>query len=68
MRGFGRRCRGQGRVFVTLVRQTEQPLLALGAPITTFALRAKERLAQLGPLPEAQRASPPGTHDSDGPP
>jgi len=56
MRGFGRRCRGHGRVFVTLVRQTEQQLLALGAPIITFALLAKEHLAQLGPLPEAQRA------------
>ena len=41
MRGFGRRCRGQGRVLVTLVRQTEQQLLALGEPIKTFGLQAQ---------------------------
>jgi Transposase DDE domain len=56
MRGFGRRCRGQGRVFVTLVRQTEQQLLTLGEPIKTFGLKAKEHLAQMRTLPEAQRA------------
>jgi hypothetical protein len=55
MRGFGRRCRGQGRVFVTLVRQTEQQLLALGEPIKTFGLKAKEYLAQTQTLCEAQR-------------
>ena len=55
MRGFGRRCRGQGRVFVTLVRQTEQQLLALGEPIKTFGLQAKESLEQMCALPEARR-------------
>ena len=55
MRGFGRRCRGQGRVFVTLVRQTEQQLLTLGEPIKTFGLKAKEHLAQMRTLHEAQR-------------
>jgi hypothetical protein len=55
MRGFGRRCRGQGRVFVTLVRQTEQQLLALGEPIKTFGLKAKEYLEQTHTLREAQR-------------
>jgi energy-coupling factor transporter ATP-binding protein EcfA2 len=55
MRGFGRRCRGQGRVFVTLVRQTEQQLLALGEPITAFGLKAQERLAHTLTLGEAQR-------------
>jgi hypothetical protein len=55
MRGFGRRCRGQGRVFVTLVRQTEHQLLALGEPITTFGLKAKERLEHTLTLSEAQR-------------
>jgi hypothetical protein len=38
MRGFDHSCRGQGRVFVKLVRQTEHQLLALGAPITMFGL------------------------------
>ena len=55
MRGFGRRCRGQGRVLVTLVRQTEQQLLALGEPIKTFGLKAKESLEQTPTLREAQR-------------
>ena len=55
MRGFGRRCRGQGRVFVTLVRQTEHQLLELGAPITTFGRKAQECLAHPLALSEAQR-------------
>jgi len=33
LRRFGRQCRGQGKVFVTLVRETERHLLALGTPI-----------------------------------
>ena len=55
MRGFGRSCRGQGHVFVKLVRHTEQQLLARGEPIKTFALKAKERLEQTRTLREAQR-------------
>lgn len=55
MRGFGRSCRGQGHVFVKLVRHTEQQLLALGEPIQTFALKAQERLAQTLTLREAPR-------------
>jgi hypothetical protein len=31
MRGFGRSCRGQGHVFMKLVRHTERQLLALGS-------------------------------------
>jgi hypothetical protein len=55
MRGFGRSCRGQGHVFVKLVRHTEQQLLARGEPIQTFALKAQERLAQTLTLREAPR-------------
>ena len=55
MRGFGRRCRGPGRVFVTLVRQTEHQLLALGDPINTWGLKAQERLEYTLTLREAQR-------------
>jgi hypothetical protein len=54
MRGFGRSCRGHGHVFVKLVRQTEQQLLALGEPIQTFGLQAQERLAHTIPLSDAQ--------------
>jgi hypothetical protein len=45
MRSFGRRCRGQGRVFVTLVRHTEQQLLALAEvvqPISPQHLDSQE--------------------------
>jgi hypothetical protein len=55
MHGFGRRCRGQGRVFVTLVRQTEHQLLQLGEPIKTFGLKAKECLEHPVTLSAAQR-------------
>jgi hypothetical protein len=37
MRSFGRQCRGQGKVFVTLVRQTARQLLPMfkgGWPLT----------------------------------
>jgi hypothetical protein len=55
MRSFGRRCRGQGRVFVTLVRQTEQQLLVLGEPIKTLGFKAQEHLKHTITLGEAQR-------------
>jgi hypothetical protein len=55
MRGFGRQCRGQGRVFVHLVRQTEQKLLALGEPLKTFAQKAQAQLEQTTMLRETRR-------------
>lgn len=55
MRGFGRSCRGQGHVFVKLVRQTERQLLDLGQPIATLAQQAQERLEQTTALRESQR-------------
>jgi hypothetical protein len=55
MRGFGRRCRGQGRVFVPLVRQTEHQLLALGEPIKAFGLKTTECLAHTRTLSAVQR-------------
>ena len=55
MRGVGRSCRGQGQVFVTLVRQTAQQLLARGPPSQLCALQAKEHLEQTLTLREAQR-------------
>ncbi len=41
MRRFGRQCRGMGKVFVTLVRQTETHLLELGQPVLTLAKTAQ---------------------------
>jgi hypothetical protein len=55
MRGFGRSCRGQAQVFVTLGRHTEQQLLERGEPITTFAHQAQQRLEQTETLRAPQR-------------
>jgi hypothetical protein len=46
MRGFGRQCRGQGKVFVTLVRHTETQLLAVGSAIAQLAQEAQQTLYQ----------------------
>jgi hypothetical protein len=55
MRGFGRQCRGQGQVFVKLVRHTEHKLLQLGEPITALGQQAQHLLTQATTLSEAQR-------------
>jgi hypothetical protein len=55
MRCFGRQCRGQGRIFVTLVRHTERQLLALGQPIHALGQQAQQLLAQANDINEAQR-------------
>ena len=55
MRCFGRQCRGQGHVFVKLVRQTEHKLLALGEPITTLGQQARQLLEQTTALSDAKR-------------
>ena len=55
MRGFGRQCRGQGKVFVKLVRHTERALLELGQSIEVWSQHAKEQLDQAPHLREAQR-------------
>jgi Transposase DDE domain len=55
MRGFGRQCRGQGKVFVNLVRQTERHLLELGHPIETWTEQARAYLHQDRTRSQAQR-------------
>jgi hypothetical protein len=55
MRGFGRQCRGQGQVFVKLVRHTEHKLLQLGEPITALGQQAQQLLAQATTLSDTQR-------------
>ncbi len=55
MRGFGRQCRSQGKVFVKLVRQTEQRLLDVGRCIETWAQEATDLLPQAASLSAAQR-------------
>jgi hypothetical protein len=56
MRGFGRQCRGMGKVFVTLVRQTETHLLELGQPVLVLAQAAEACLHSATQLAEEQRA------------
>ena len=55
MRSVGRQCRGQGKVFVKLVRQTEQHLLELGESIETWTQEANNLLHQDAQFSEAQR-------------
>jgi hypothetical protein len=56
MRRFGRQCRGQGKVFVKLVRETERHLLALGEPIEAWTEQARASLHQDRTRSQAQRA------------
>jgi hypothetical protein len=56
MRRFGRQCRGQGKVFVRLVRQTETQLLTTGAPVVTLAQTAYAQVQTAAELTEDQRA------------
>jgi hypothetical protein len=55
MRRFGRQCRGMGKVFVTLVRQTETQLLELGQPVLALARAAQACLHGASQLSEDQR-------------
>jgi hypothetical protein len=55
MRRFGRQCRGMGKVFVTLVRQTEMQLLAQGQPVLALARAAQACLHGAPQLSEDQR-------------
>jgi len=55
-RRFGRQCRGQGKVFVSLVRQTETQLLTTGAPVGTLAQAAQAQVQTATALTEDQRA------------
>lgn len=56
MRRFGRQCRGIGKVFVTLVRQTERHLLEMGEPVLSLAQAARAYLDNAPPLSGEHRA------------
>ena len=56
MRGFGRQCRGQGKVFVSLVRQTETQLLTTGEPVVSLAQTAQAQVQSAAELTQDQRA------------
>jgi hypothetical protein len=55
MRGFGRQCRGIGKVFVTLVRRTETQLLDLGVQVLPLARAAQACVHGATHLSEEQR-------------
>jgi hypothetical protein len=55
MRSFGRQCRGPGKVFVTLVRQTARQLLALGEVIETWTQETRALLHHPASLHAPQR-------------
>ena len=55
MRSFGRQCRGQSKVFVKLVRETERRLLSLGEPMEAWTEQARQCLSQDSTLSQAQR-------------
>jgi hypothetical protein len=55
MRRFGRQCRGQGKVFVSLVRQTETQLLESGQPVVPLAQAAQACAQSAAHLTEAQQ-------------
>ena len=55
MRRFGRQCRGQGKVFVRLVRHTETQLLTTGAPVVTLAQTAQAQVQSATELTADQR-------------
>jgi len=56
MRRFGRQCRGMGKVFVTLVRQTETPLLAMGQQVLPLARAAHACLYGVPQVSKDQQA------------
>jgi hypothetical protein len=56
MRSFGRQCRGQGKVFMSLVRQTETQLLTTGDPVVALAQTAQAQVQSAAELTEEQRA------------
>ena len=55
MRRFGRQCRGQGKVFVSLVRQTETHLLTTGEAVGALASTAQAQLQSVSQLTADQR-------------
>jgi hypothetical protein len=55
MRRFGRQCRGQSQVFVSMVRQTETQLLTTGSSVVGLARAAHAQVQSAPQLGEEQR-------------
>jgi hypothetical protein len=56
MRTFGRKCRGNGKVYLKLVRETEKQLLSIGSEVLPLALSAQLLLQKDTAIEEAQQA------------
>jgi len=56
MRRFGRQCRGQGKIFVSVVRQTETQLLTSGEAVVALARTAQAQVQTTPQLTEDQRS------------
>lgn len=55
MRTFGRKCRGNGNVYLKLVRETEKQLLSIGSKVLPLALSAQMLLQKDTAIEEAQQ-------------
>ena len=55
MRTFGRKCRGNGKVYLKLVREAEKRLLSIGSKVLPLALSAQMRLQKDPSLEAAQQ-------------
>jgi hypothetical protein len=55
MRRFGRQCRGQSHVFLSLVRQTETQLLTTGSPVVGLARTVQASVQSASHLTAEQR-------------
>jgi len=56
MRTFGRKCRGNGKVYLKLVREAEKQLLSTGLKVLPLALSAQLLLQKDTAIEEAQQA------------
>ena len=56
MRTFGRACRGKGKVYVRLVRDTEKQVLSVGSKVVPLALSVQRRLQSEASLEPEQKA------------
>jgi|TARA_B100001971_G_C18227184_1_gene561327 hypothetical protein len=55
MRTFGRKCRGNGKVYLKLVREAERKLLSIGSQVLPLALSAQMLLKKDTAIEEAQQ-------------
>ena len=55
MRTFGRKCRGNGKVYLKLVREAERRLLSIGSQVLPLALSAQMLLQKDTAIEEAQQ-------------